>query len=102
MPEYRRWYVSGGTFFFTLVTECRRPILATDVARRCLHEAIDKVQTERPFELVAVVLLPDHLPAVWTLPPGDGGYPIRWKQIKEQFTRRYLGARGVEPGTHVL
>ncbi|MGA2064165.1 MAG: transposase [Thermoguttaceae bacterium] len=69
MPDYRRWYVPGGTFFFTLTTHHRRPILATDSARRCLREAVDKVRIKWPLELVAIVLLPDHLHTVWTLPP---------------------------------
>ncbi len=96
MPEYRRWYVPGGTFFFTLVTYNRRPILCADVARRCLHEAIDKVRNAWPFQTVAIVLLPDHLHAVWTLPPGDADYSVRWKLIKAEFTRQYLGTCGRE------
>lgn len=96
MPEYRRWYVPGGTFFFTAVTLHRRRILHTDMARRCLHDALDEVRTVWPFELVAIVLLPDHLHTVWTLPPGDIRYPIRWKRLKEEFTRRYLAAGGAE------
>ena len=104
MPDYRRWYVSGGTFFFTLVTHHRRPILCTDLARRCLREAIDKVRTDWPYDLVAIVLLPDHLHTVWTLPAGDARYPIRWKRIKEEFTRRYLkgGGSEVSPGSSRL
>jgi len=96
MPEYRRWYVPGGTYFFTAVTQLRRPLLCDDVARRCLHEAIEKVQGGWPFELTAIVLLPEHLHAVWTLPRGDARYSLRWKRIKEGFTRRYLEAGGRE------
>jgi putative transposase len=96
MPEYRRCYEPGGTFFFTLVTHCRRPILATDLARRCLREAINDVRANWPFAMVAIVLLPNHLHALWTLPPNDSRYPIRWKRIKEGFTRRYLEAGGEE------
>jgi putative transposase len=96
MPEYRRWYVPGGTAFFTLVTHRRRPILCTDLARLCLREAIDTVRGHSPVAFVGIVLLPDHLHAVWTLPPGDGRHPIRWKRIKEEFTRRYLKAGGEE------
>ncbi len=94
MPDYRHWYVPGGTFFFTLVTHHRRPISCTDLARRCLREAIDVVRTGWPCEFVAIVLLRDHLHTVWTLPPGDARYPMRWKRIKEQFTRRYLNGGG--------
>jgi putative transposase len=96
MPDYRRWYVPGGTFFFTVVTLSRRPILVSDVARCCLREAIAEVQLKWSFDLVAIVLLPDHLHTVWTLPPGDTRYPIRWKRIKEEFTRRYMKAGGAE------
>ena len=96
MPDYRRWYVAGGTYFFTAVTLGRRPILCEELGRRCLHEAIEKVREDWPFEMVAVVLLPDHLHTVWTLPQGDARYPLRWKRIKEEFTRRYLKAGGRE------
>ncbi|MEN6448879.1 MAG: transposase [Thermoguttaceae bacterium] len=96
MSDYRRWCAPGGTYFFTLVTERRRPILVTDLARRCLHDAIDEVRGDWPFELVAIVLLPDHLHAIWTLESGDDRYAIRWKRIKEEFTRRYLERGGEE------
>src|SRR3546814_1710907 len=29
----------------------------------------------------------DLLHAVWTLPPGDAGYAMRWRQIKGWFSR---------------
>ena len=90
MPNYRRNYVPGGTFFFTCVTHCRCPILTTDLGRKCLREAIHKVQTDHPFEIVAIVLLPEHWHTVWTLPPHDARYPLRWMRIKEEFTRRGL------------
>jgi putative transposase len=101
MPDYRRWYVPGGTYFFTVVAERRRPILCVDMARRCLHEAIEKIKAKRPFELVAVVLLPEHLHTVWTLPPADADYPTRLRRIKEEFTRAYLDCGGSEsPRSH--
>ena len=39
------------------------------------------------------MLLPDHLHTVWTLPPGDDRYPLRWRQIKSRFTQQYLARR---------
>ena len=96
MPNYRRNYVPGGTYFFTVVTHERRPILTTDLGRRCLRRAITTAQRRRPFELVAVVLLPDHFHAIWALPPGDSKYPHRWKRIKEAFTTAFLAGGGVE------
>jgi putative transposase len=96
LADYRRYYVPGGTFFFTVVTLERRPILCEPVARRCLHEAIQAVRTQRPIDVVAIALLPDHIHTVWTLPQGDTGYPVRWKRIKEEFTVAYLARGGRE------
>ncbi len=96
MADYRRNFVPGGTYFFTVVAAGRRPILTTELGRACLHEAVDAVLTMFPFKLVATVLLPDHLHAVWTLPAGDDRYPLRWQRIKELFTRRYVSQGGQE------
>ena len=96
MPNYRRWYVPGGTFFFTVVTHGRRPFLTDDQSRTLLRDAIEKERRKRPFEVVAWVLLPDHLHCVWTLPHGDTNYPLRWGRIKDSFTKPYLAAGGTE------
>jgi putative transposase len=96
MPNYKRNYVPGGTYFFTVVTHERRPFFTTEIARTCLRDAIAKQQAKRPFEMVAVVLLPDHLHTIWTLPPGDDDFSIRWAGIKEAFSREYLKNGGLE------
>ncbi|MFO0848392.1 MAG: transposase [Gemmataceae bacterium] len=96
MSRYRRNYVSGGTYFFTLVTYRRRPILTTPLARDCLRSAFEQEQAARPFDLPAVVLLPDHLHAIWALPVGDADYSTRWRRIKERFTESFLADGGVE------
>jgi len=36
----------------------------------------------------AMVVLPDHLHCVWTLPRGDADYPTRWRLIKTWVTQR--------------
>lgn len=92
MSDYRRWYVAGGTFFFTLVTYRRQPILTTDEGRRCLRTAIDEVRRRRPFVLIATVLLPDHLHLVMQLPTGDADYSLRIRQIKARFTDLWLAS----------
>jgi putative transposase len=92
MSRYRRNFFPGGTYFFTLVAQGRRPIFTGDLARLFLRAAIDKVRATRPFEIVAWALLPDHLHAVWALPRGDDDYSTRWMQIKESFTKQYLRA----------
>jgi REP element-mobilizing transposase RayT len=82
MPNYRRNFVPGGTFFFTAVTHYRRPILISALARRSLRQAFAEVRGRRPITIDAIVLLPDHLHCIWTLPPGDAGFDVRWRQIK--------------------
>jgi putative transposase len=71
MPNYRRAFHPGGTFFFTLVTYRRARFLCDDLARALLRRAIDACRAVAPFEVHAFVLLPDHLHAIWTLPQGD-------------------------------
>ena len=89
MPNYRRWFVPGGTYFFTAVTRHRRPLLTSEQALPVLKRAIQEEVNRRPFALNAIVLLPDHLHTIWTLPDEDTAYPIRWKCLKERFTREY-------------
>ena len=96
MPDYRRSLVEGGTYFFTVVTYGRLPILTTEHARKILHQSWVEVKEKFYFETVAVCLLPDHLHCIWKLPEGDANYPVRWKEIKRRFTIRYL--KEVGPG----
>ena len=72
MPNYRRCYVPGGSYFFTVVTERRACILGTDLARGLLRAAFrDCFDRWPPFRVDALVMLRDHLHAIWTLPSGD-------------------------------
>jgi putative transposase len=96
MTDYRRNYVPGGSYFFTCVTHMRAPILTTDLGRECLRESIQKIQKDHPFEIVSIVLLPDHWHTVWTLPRGDDRYSMRWNRIKEEFTEKWLAQGGQE------
>lgn len=99
MPNYRRWYVPGGTHFFTVVIHQRRPLLAAEENRKLLAEAIKKIQLKRPYTEFAWVRLPDHIHWVWTLPPGDSNYSLRIGQIKEAFTTAFLRSGGQEGAT---
>ena len=96
MPNYRRFYVPGGTYFFTLVTRRRRPTFADARAVEILGRKFRECQADWPFTINALVLLPDHLHAIWTLPPGDDGYSQRWGWIKKEFTKEWLAAGGEE------
>lgn len=89
MPEYRRSFIPGGTFFFTVVTYNRIPILIDNDARRILRQAWLEFKGRFPFTTNAICLLPDHLHCIWTLPEGDANYSIRWKEIKRLFSKEY-------------
>ena len=95
MRRYLRSH-AGQTFFFTVVTHERRRILTTELGRASLRSAIQTARADHPFQITAMVLLPDHLHAVWELPSGDTDYSLRWRRIKADFTRRRLSAGGDE------
>ncbi len=95
MRYYRRSR-EGVIYFFTLVTHERRPILTTDLGRRSLRTAILEVQRDHAFVLTAMVLLHDHLHAVWELPQGDTDYSTRWRLVKSRFTREWRAQGGKE------
>src|SRR4051794_22741045 len=94
MPDYRRWYVAGGSYFFTVVVDRRRPLFANEAAIKLLGQILRDCQTRWPFTTNALVLLPDHPHAIWSLPPGDAEYSKRWAWIKKEFTKRWLAGEG--------
>ncbi|MCP4749918.1 MAG: transposase [Proteobacteria bacterium] len=82
--KYRRLYVPGGTFFFTLTTEKRRAILVEHI--NILREAFLYVIRKYPFSMEAIVILPDHLHTVWNMHEDDFDYSKRWMLIKKNFS----------------
>lgn len=86
MPRYRRLHLPGRTWFFTVNLLERRRRLLTDHAD-LLGSSFRAARAARPFDLVAVVLLPDHLHCIWTLPAGDADNAGRWSHIKSGFSR---------------
>src|SRR5438874_9696957 len=99
MSEYLRARVAGGTFFFTVVTYRRARFLCTPAARRILGDSFRACPARWPFQVDAIVLLPDHLHAVWSLPPRDNDYSRRWAWIKKEFTKAWLAIGGSEQTT---
>lgn len=87
--RYRRAFTPGGTFFFTLVTEGRRPVFASAAAVEVLSSAFRSVRQARPFEMNAMVVMPDHLHCIWTLPSDDADFSTRWRLIKTWFTKHH-------------
>lgn len=86
MSYYRRARVPGGTYFFTVTLADRRSRLLVDEIDRLRH-AYRHVSQSHPFETLAISILPDHLHAIWTLPPGDEDFSLRWGLIKAGFSR---------------
>jgi putative transposase len=74
-----------------VTTRGRQPILIAAEIRSALRNAIVKVRASAPFTIDAMVLLPDHLHCIWTLPAGDTNYPARWQMIKTIVTQRCCG-----------
>jgi putative transposase len=94
MPEYRRSRIAGGTYFFTVVTYHRLPVLTTDLSRKLLRQAWVNVRERFPFTIDSICLLPDHIHSIWILPEEDADYSTRWKEIKRLFTKGYLAQIG--------
>jgi putative transposase len=89
MPDYRRIFQKGGTYFFTVVTYQRAPILIDTNSVSLLRKCIEEVSATHPFRVDAFVILPDHVHTIWQLPENDCDYSVRWKKIKALFTKRY-------------
>jgi len=94
MVQYRRNRVHGGTYFFTVTLKNRQSQLFTNHLD-LLRDAFRSVRHKQPFQIIAIVILPEHLHTVWTLPTGDENYSARWQAIKSQFTRSVI-KQGVE------
>jgi putative transposase len=86
MTQYRRNYLPGGSFFFTVALAERSSRLLVDHIE-LLRNAVRYTRVRYPFDIVAWVVLPEHLHAIWTLPAGDADYPVRWRLIKTAFSR---------------
>src|SRR5512136_259803 len=86
MPDYRRSYVNGGAFFFTVATYKRRPLFAEGSAVDALRFSFKRVMAAYPFQLDSIVILPDHLHRIWMLSDGDSDFSLRWRLIKSDFT----------------
>ncbi len=86
MPNYRRAFVAGGCWFFTVNLIDRRSRLLVEQIE-ALREAVSATRHRFPFQIDAMVVLPDHLHAVWTLPEDDFDFSVRWRLIKVRFSK---------------
>jgi putative transposase len=86
MPNYRRALAKGGVFFFTVVLADRSSKLLVEEIDR-LRRAYRVVHGHRPFETIAICVLPDHIHALWAMPDHDADFSTRWNLIKSGFSR---------------
>ena len=89
MSNYRRAAVPGAAYFFTVALADRRSRVLVEHAARCGLPSSRR--REHPVRVDAMVVLPDHLHAVWRLPEGDADFPLRWRKLKSRFTRAVGG-----------
>jgi len=91
MVNYRRNFVPGGMFFFTVTLADRRSSVLVDHVD-LLRNALRVARQERPFVIDAIVILPEHLHAILTLPPNDFDFSGRWRRIKGYFSSALIDA----------
>ena len=79
--------MDGGCYFFTvnLANRHNNDLLVREIA--ALREAFRHTRTDHPFEIEAIVVLPEHLHAIWQMPPGDHDFSMRWRLIKSRFSQ---------------
>jgi putative transposase len=86
MSRYRRANIEGGMYFFTVTLADRRSNLLVeqiDLLRRAYRTVMHSI----PVETIAICILPEHLHAVWQLPPDDSDFSKRWQHIKAGFSQ---------------
>ncbi len=89
MSNYRRTFIKGGVYFFTVVTHQRQPLLCSPDALHRLKKSFHHVKTNHPFKIKGLVVLPDHLHCIWQLPPHDDNFSLRWNLIKRYFSLNF-------------
>jgi putative transposase len=91
MVRYRRNFIPGGTYFFTVTLADRRSNALVDHIG-ALRSAFRAARRARPFAIDAIVVLPDHLHAILTPPTNDADFPGRWRRIKGHFSSALIEA----------
>src|SRR3974390_885705 len=86
MTSYRRNFIPGGSYFFTVNLRDRHRTALTDHIQ-ALRNAFHAVRLRHAFAIDAIVVLPDHLHAIWALPEDVFDFALRWRLIKATFSR---------------
>ena len=96
MVNYRRVYVEGGTYFFTVTLKNLKLDYLTTYVNE-LRESFSHVKKQQPFEIIAIVVLPEHFHCLWQLPEGDKNYAGRWRASSPYETKCNTGFDGTVP-----
>lgn len=86
MTNYRRSNIAGASYFFTVNLADRTQTLLTEHIG-LLRSAFEYTRERHPFVVDAIVVLPEHIHAIWTLPAEDSDFALRWRLIKTVFSR---------------
>ena len=97
MPNHRRWFVPGGTYFFTANLLDRKSWLLTDRIAD-LRASYRESSQRQPFDTIAICILSNHLHCIWTLLENDSDLSGRWRRLKSGFSRRLPRTAGFAPG----
>lgn len=97
MTNYRRIYIHGSTWFFTVNLAERRDNNLLVEKIDLLRTAFRYVKERKPYRIDAIVIMPDHLHCIWILPPGDADFSIRWNLIKGHFSRAIPKGERISP-----
>ena len=97
MTDYRRAYVPGASWFFTvnLADRHNNPLFVEHIEQ--LRAAFRYVKQRHPYRMDAVVILPDHIHCIWTLPPNDADFSTRWNLLKGHFSRAIAKGEPISP-----
>jgi putative transposase len=96
MTNYRRNFVAGGSYFFTVNLAERNGRLLTEHVN-LLRAAFRYTRARHSFAIEAIVVLPDHLHTIWTLPEDDANFATRWRLIKATFSRALPTSERISP-----
>ncbi|WP_158583856.1 REP-associated tyrosine transposase [Salinibius halmophilus] len=83
--KYRRVFIKGGHYFFTVASNHRAPVFIDNID--AIRNGLRYAKEKHPFDIEASVILPDHLHMIWKLPEDDANFPLRWQLIKKHVTR---------------
>ena len=88
LSNYKRIYLPGHSYFFTVVTANRDNLFSEDKNVQLFKAALRYVILRKPFKIEAICILPDHLHCIWSM-QDDCDHSVRWQMIKTYFTRQY-------------